>query len=203
MTEMNRNDSNLEQRLRNHYQQRYDQSPDPGVVWARLLPHLHQQEEARKGWNQAGFARFREGLLFLVEFFVTKQEAVGRQILKEDDLMKNDTEVNKEVAYDPHLTQEVLPLRRRLQHRADDGPLPVRARGPGPRVVPAAPDHTEERIGPRALPSPAAIPAGGALRRPGSGGRRGVGRAGSPDPALTVLLPTLTCDEVGEVTRGG
>ncbi|HEY0756218.1 MAG TPA: WD40 repeat domain-containing protein [Ktedonobacteraceae bacterium] len=45
MAEIDRDEGTLEQRLREHYQQHYEPSPPPEVVWERLQPVLDSQEK--------------------------------------------------------------------------------------------------------------------------------------------------------------
>lgn len=42
------NDSELEQRLQRHYQNRYELSPDHTTFWERLAPHLNDQEKGKR-----------------------------------------------------------------------------------------------------------------------------------------------------------
>lgn len=112
-----RDDSNLEQRLQAYYQRRYQQPPDPGAVWASVLPELDRlQERGRPGLMENG-----RRLLSFAGRLAARPGATLKRMHEENESMKDEIQIDKAVAHDSHFAQTKQPLRRRLQHLAEAG----------------------------------------------------------------------------------
>lgn len=90
MTEIDSQESNLEQRLRKHYQQRYEPPLAPGVVWARMQADLARPDKAT-----LKPARFPQWVLALTGFLVARRENAFMPEKDEDTLMENITRTSK------------------------------------------------------------------------------------------------------------
>jgi WD40 repeat protein len=116
MAGIDRNDSNLEERLRDHYQHHYEQPPDPTMVWARVLPHLDRQEKSRSGLVQR--AQWLSGFLGR---HVARQNAALKHLHEEHVFMQGARYPTQTKVSTVGATQGKPSLRRRIAHLAEAG----------------------------------------------------------------------------------
>lgn len=122
MTEFKRDANDLEQRLRDHYQRRYEQPPDSTQIWARVQPQLDRQEH-----SQPGLLRQVKWLPGVIGRLAARQQAALKATYQEHTFM--DEKIHEEAihidqaeAHDPRFTRtSKSSLRRRLQHLAEAG----------------------------------------------------------------------------------
>jgi WD40 repeat protein len=115
MAKIDRDDSNLGRRLQDHYQQRYEQPPDPTVIWVRLLPHLDRQEESLHGLVQRA-----KWLPDFIGRYLARQKAALKYLHEEHTFMQDEVYIGRVTTYKPRVTtQNKQPLRRRILHIAE------------------------------------------------------------------------------------
>lgn len=111
MTEIDHDESNLEQRLRKHYQQRYEPPPVPSVVWTRVQPDLDKREKSASRFTQRP-----KWLPALAEFLVARRQDAFVQRQEEDNLMESATTAEQAETDSLRFTQRKRPHRWRLRH---------------------------------------------------------------------------------------
>lgn len=122
MTEFKHDANDLEQRLRYHYQRRYEQPPDSTQIWARVQPQLDRQEH-----SQPGLLQQVKWLPGVIGRLAARQRAALKATYQEHTYM--DEKIHEEAihidqaeAHDPRFTHTSKPsLRRRLQHLTESG----------------------------------------------------------------------------------
>jgi WD40 repeat protein len=111
MMENNHDESSLEQRLRKHYQQRYQPPQAPSAVWARVQPALDQQEKSAPNLVQR--AKWRPAL---TGFLVAMRQGAFTQKREKDTLTENATPIKPAERDHPQRLRNKQPLNRRLRH---------------------------------------------------------------------------------------
>ncbi len=121
MTEFKHDANDLEQRLRDYYQRRYEQPPNPALIWARVQPQLDCQEH-----SQSGLLHQAKWLPGFIGHLAVRQQAALKERYKEHTFM--DEKIHEEAilidqtsAHDPRFTKNTPPLRRRVQHLVEAG----------------------------------------------------------------------------------
>ena len=111
MTKIDHDESNLEQRLRKHYQQRYEPPPASTTVWTRIQPDLDEP-----GARVPRLAQRARWLPTLTGFPIARWQDVFTGREKGDKLTQSPTEVDQLEVQSPPFPQNKPSLRRRLSH---------------------------------------------------------------------------------------
>src|SRR5690348_1456117 len=95
MTEYDYEESKLAERLKTYYQQRYEQEPAPGMILARVLPQLGQQET-----GQTGLLQRAQGLSGFLGRLAARQNAALKETYQVKTLLDEEAHRVQAPAHD-------------------------------------------------------------------------------------------------------